>query len=102
VTDLIPPVSRRFFYVGTKRRAAFVLPATLAQTAPRIAVVRNPAASFKHFTEGRTTAVMSRQILGAVSQFEKAMLVAKLKALETGRRERLANAAAHKLFRAVA
>lgn len=38
-----------------------------------------PVDSPQHFAEETPTAVMVRQILGAVSQFEKAMLVARLK-----------------------
>jgi DNA invertase Pin-like site-specific DNA recombinase len=38
-----------------------------------------PVDSPDHFTEETPTAVMVRQILGAVSQFEKAMLVSKLR-----------------------
>jgi DNA invertase Pin-like site-specific DNA recombinase len=38
-----------------------------------------PVDSPDHFTEDTPTAVMVRQILGAVSQFEKAMLVSKLR-----------------------
>jgi DNA invertase Pin-like site-specific DNA recombinase len=39
-----------------------------------------PASASDFFTEDTPTAVLVRQVLGAISQFEKATLVAKLKA----------------------
>ena len=39
-----------------------------------------------HFREDTPTAVLVRQVLGAISQFEKAQLVAKLKAARDRRR----------------
>jgi DNA invertase Pin-like site-specific DNA recombinase len=49
-----------------------------------IAIV--PVDSPSYFTEDTPTAVMVRQILGAVSQFEKAMLVLKLRAARDRKR----------------
>jgi DNA invertase Pin-like site-specific DNA recombinase len=47
-----------------------------------------PASAPDFFTEETPTAVMVRQILGAVAQFEKASLVAKLKGARDRKRQR--------------
>ena len=47
-----------------------------------------PVDAPRHFTEETPTAVMVRNILGAVAQHEKAQLVAKLKAARDRKRER--------------
>ena len=46
-----------------------------------------PVDAPNHFTDDTPTAVMVRQILGAVSEFEKAQVVSKLKAARTRKRE---------------
>ena len=51
------------------------------------------------FLDDTPTAVMIRQILGSVSQFEKAMLVAKLRGAGIARRRRRASAAAARAIR---
>src|SRR5688572_21316089 len=48
-----------------------------------------PASAPDFFTEETPTAVMVRQILGAVAQFEKASLVAKLRGARDRKRSRL-------------
>jgi len=45
-----------------------------------------PVDAPKHFTDDTPTATMVRQILGAVSEFEKAQVVSKLKAARTRKR----------------
>jgi DNA invertase Pin-like site-specific DNA recombinase len=45
-----------------------------------------PASAPDFFTEDTPTAVLVRQVLGAISQFEKASLVAKLKAARDRKR----------------
>ena len=45
-----------------------------------------PVDAPSHFTDDTPTAVMVRQILGAVSEFEKAQVVSKLKAARTRKR----------------
>src|SRR5882672_8990186 len=47
-----------------------------------------PASAPDYFTEETPTAVLVRQVLGAIAQFEKASLVAKLKAARDRKRER--------------
>ena len=46
-----------------------------------------PASAPDHFTEDTPTAVLVRQVLGAIAQFDKATLVAKLKAARDRKRE---------------
>ena len=46
-----------------------------------------PVDAPNHFTDDTPTATMVRQILGAVSEFEKAQIVSKLKAARTRKRE---------------
>ena len=46
-----------------------------------------PVDAPNHFTDDTPTATMVRQILGAVSEFEKAQMVSKLKAARTRKRE---------------
>ena len=45
-----------------------------------------PASAPDHFTEDTPTAVLVRQVLGAIAQFDKASTVAKLKAAASVRR----------------
>jgi DNA invertase Pin-like site-specific DNA recombinase len=47
-----------------------------------------PASAPDFFTEDKPTAVLVRQVLGAIAQFEKASLVAKLKAARDRKRAR--------------
>ena len=47
-----------------------------------------PASAPDHFTEDTPTAVLVRQVLVAIAQFEKASTVAKLKAARDRKRER--------------
>jgi DNA invertase Pin-like site-specific DNA recombinase len=47
-----------------------------------------PASAPDFFTEDTPTAVLVRQVLGAIAQFEKATIVAKLKAARDRKRER--------------
>lgn len=47
-----------------------------------------PATAPDYFLEDTPTAVLVRQVLGAIAQFEKAMMVAKLKAARDRKRER--------------
>jgi DNA invertase Pin-like site-specific DNA recombinase len=47
-----------------------------------------PASAPDFFTEDTPTAVLVRQVLGAIAQFEKASLVAKLKAARDRKRAR--------------
>ena len=54
----------------------------------RLGVELIPADAPDHFREDSPTAVMVRQILGAVAQFEKASLVAKLKGARERKRRR--------------
>jgi hypothetical protein len=51
-----------------------------------------PATAPDFFTEDTPTAVLVRQVLGAIAQFEKTSLVAKLKRRATGRRRPRASA----------
>ena len=46
----------------------------------RLGVTLIPASAPDHFTEDTPTAVLVRQVLGAIAQFDKASTVAKLKA----------------------
>jgi len=46
----------------------------------RLGVTLIPASAPDHFTEDTLTAVLVRQVLGAIAQFDKASTVAKLKA----------------------
>jgi DNA invertase Pin-like site-specific DNA recombinase len=50
-----------------------------------------PASAPDFFVEDTPTAVLVRQVLGAIAQFEKASLVAKLKAARECKRARDAN-----------
>lgn len=54
----------------------------------RLGVTLIPASAPDHFTEDTPTAVLVRQVLGAIAQFDKATLVAKLKAARDRKRER--------------
>jgi DNA invertase Pin-like site-specific DNA recombinase len=47
-----------------------------------------PASAPDHFTEDTPTAILVRQVLGAIAQFDKATLVAKLKAARDRKRAR--------------
>jgi len=53
----------------------------------RLGVVLIPASAPDFFLEDRPTAVLVRQVLGAIAQFEKATTVAKLKAARDRKRE---------------
>ena len=46
-----------------------------------------PSSAPDFFVEDTSTAILVRQVLGAISQFEKATLVAKLKAARDGKRQ---------------
>ena len=54
-----------------------------------LGVVLIPTTAPDHFTEHTPTAILVRQVLGAIAQFDKATLVAKLKAARDRKRERL-------------
>lgn len=54
----------------------------------KLGVTLIPASAPEHFTEDTPTAVLVRQVLGAIAEFEKATLVAKLHAARTRKRER--------------
>jgi len=54
----------------------------------KLGVVLIPASAPDYFIEDTPTAVLVRQVLGAIAQFEKACLVAKLKAARDRKRER--------------
>lgn len=54
----------------------------------KLGVTLIPATAPDYFTEETPTAVLVRQVLGAIAQFEKASLVAKLKAARDRKRER--------------
>jgi DNA invertase Pin-like site-specific DNA recombinase len=51
----------------------------------RLGVTLIPASAPDHFTEDTPTAVLVRQVLGAIARFEKASIVAKLKAARDGK-----------------
>jgi DNA invertase Pin-like site-specific DNA recombinase len=51
----------------------------------------NAASAPDFFIEDTPTAVLVRQVLGAIAQFEKASLVAKLKAARDRKRARVEN-----------
>jgi DNA invertase Pin-like site-specific DNA recombinase len=57
----------------------------------KLGVALIPAAAPDFFTEDTPTAVLVRQVLGAISQFEKASLVAKLKAARDRKRAATGN-----------
>ena len=52
----------------------------------RLGVTLIPASAPDHFTEDTPTAVLVRQVLGAIAQFDKASTVAKLKAARERKR----------------
>jgi DNA invertase Pin-like site-specific DNA recombinase len=52
-----------------------------------LGVLLIPASAPDFFTEDTPTAVLVRQVLGAIAQFEKATIVAKLKAARDRKRE---------------
>ena len=52
----------------------------------RLGVTLIPASAPDHFTEETPTAVLVRQVLGAIAQFDKASIVAKLKAARDRKR----------------
>jgi DNA invertase Pin-like site-specific DNA recombinase len=54
----------------------------------RLGVTLIPASAPDHFTEDTPTAILVRQVLGAIAQFDKSTLVAKLKAARDRKRER--------------
>ena len=54
----------------------------------RLGVTLIAAGAPDHFTEDTPTAILVRQVLGAIAQFDKATLVAKLKAARDRKRER--------------
>jgi DNA invertase Pin-like site-specific DNA recombinase len=54
----------------------------------RLGVALVPTSAPDHFTEDTPTAVLVRQVLGAIAQFDKATLVAKLKAARDRKRAR--------------
>lgn len=54
----------------------------------KLGVVLIPASAPDYFTEDTPTAVLVRQVLGAIAEFEKASLVAKLQAARTRKRAR--------------
>lgn len=54
----------------------------------KLGVVLIPASAPEHFIEDTPTAVLVRQVLGAIAEFEKASLVAKLHAARTRKRQR--------------
>jgi DNA invertase Pin-like site-specific DNA recombinase len=54
----------------------------------QLGVTLIPASAPDHFLEDTPTAVLVRQVLGAIAQFDKATLVAKLKAARDRKRER--------------
>jgi DNA invertase Pin-like site-specific DNA recombinase len=54
----------------------------------RLGVALVPTSAPDHFTEDTPTAILVRQVLGAIAQFDKATLVAKLKAARDRKRER--------------
>lgn len=57
-----------------------------------------PASAPSHFTEDTPTATMVRQILGAVAQFEKATLLAKLKSARDRKREKMGKCEGRKSY----
>lgn len=54
----------------------------------KLGVVLIPASAPDYFTEDTPTAVLVRQVLGAIAEFEKASLVAKLQAAKNRKRQR--------------
>lgn len=54
----------------------------------KLGVTLIPASAPEHFIEDTPTAVLVRQVLGAIAEFEKATLVAKLHAARKRKRER--------------
>jgi DNA invertase Pin-like site-specific DNA recombinase len=54
----------------------------------RLGVALVPTSAPDHFTEDTPTAILVRQVLGAIAQFDKATLVAKLKAARDRKRAR--------------
>lgn len=54
----------------------------------KLGVTLIPASAPDYFTEDTPTAVLVRQVLGAIAQFEKASLVAKLRAARDRKREK--------------
>jgi DNA invertase Pin-like site-specific DNA recombinase len=54
----------------------------------RLGVALVPTGAPNHFTEDTPTAILVRQVLGAIAQFDKATLVAKLKAARDRKRAR--------------
>jgi DNA invertase Pin-like site-specific DNA recombinase len=57
-----------------------------------------PATAPDFFTEDTPTAVLVRQVLGAIAQFEKTSLVAKLKAARDRKRERTGKCGGRKSY----
>ena len=54
----------------------------------RLGVALVPTSAPDHFTEDTPTVILVRQVLGAIAQFDKATLVAKLKAARDRKRAR--------------
>jgi DNA invertase Pin-like site-specific DNA recombinase len=54
----------------------------------KLGVTLIPASAPEHFTEDTPTATLVRQVLGAIAEFEKASLVAKLKAARERKKQR--------------
>ena len=76
----------RMTRLGTIITQAIVLEYGRDEMLRRLGVELVPANCPEHFRDDTPTAVMVRQILGAVSQFEKASLVRKLRAARERKR----------------